>query len=72
MIRVVAAGQSSTVPPEALGREPRTLGERSQLRPAELGMDARSHAAVGPCDHVLAPEPVRETDDPLGDVVSMT
>ena len=39
--------------PQAAAREARTLGERLELRPAELRVDARAHAAIGARDHVL-------------------
>ena len=48
-------------------REARTLAERLEFRPRDVGVHSPAEAAVGRGDHALGPDDLREALDALGD-----
>jgi hypothetical protein len=57
--------------PQGLAREACPFGQSSELCPSNLGMHPASHAAVGPADHILAPNNGRPIGEPAGDELRM-
>ena len=56
---------------EAFARKASTLHQRPELAPREFRVDAVAHAAVGAGDHVVRANPLRVTDDAIGDQLRM-
>src|SRR5262245_43595043 len=62
--------------PQLLARDPRAVDERLELRPDDarvhfLRAGKRGEAAIGACDHVLAPHDLGVTPDPLRNQLRM-
>ena len=62
--------------PQFLAGEPRAFGQRLELRPHDLRMDAAVEralrkAAIGAGDHVLAADDLRQPNDAFGDQFGM-
>ena len=50
---------------EAATRQRRPVGQRLQLGPHELWMDAPTEATIGAAHHVLLPDPIHEAAQAL-------
>src|SRR5579863_8816157 len=63
--------QQKRLSPELLGREPGTLGQRDELCPCQLRVDASAETAIRASNDVFAAHDLCKADNSIGDKFGM-